>query len=152
MTGLEKYPAAKQRRGRDVHTPEQRSYNMSRIRGRDTEPEMTVRKALFTRGYRYRIGHGLPGKPDIVFVSQRLVVFIDGCFWHRCPEHFRRPAGNASIWQKKIDRNVERDREVGRRLSADGWRVMRFWEHQVRNAPEEVITEIRRALASPDNS
>jgi DNA mismatch endonuclease, patch repair protein len=139
-------------RGRDVHTPERRSYNMSRIRSRDTGPETTVRKALFSRGYRYRIGHRLPGKPDIVFVSRRLVIFIDGCFWHRCPEHFHAPANNADFWKAKIDRNVERDRAITQRLRADGWRVLRYWEHMIRREPEQVVAEIERALAVPPRS
>jgi DNA mismatch endonuclease (patch repair protein) len=134
-----------------VHTPEQRSYNMSRIRGRDTGPETAIRRALFARGHRYRIGHGLPGKPDIVFVSKRVVVFIDGCFWHRCTEHFRPPATNAEFWQAKIERNVERDREVTEHLAASGWQVLRFWEHDVRRTPEKVIKAIEDALAPQAN-
>ena len=131
----------------DVHTPGQRSYNMARIRSRDTKPEMMLRKALFARGHRYRIAHGLPGKPDIVFVTRRLVVFVDGCFWHRCPVHYRAPSTNAAFWEAKIGRNVHRDIEVTDQLTADGWRVLRFWEHRIIHEQEQVIAEIESLLA-----
>jgi DNA mismatch endonuclease (patch repair protein) len=101
---------------------------------------------MFAKGYRYRIGHGLFGKPDIVFVSGRVAVFIDGCFWHRCPEHFRLPASNTAFWDEKLNGNVNRDRAVTERLRAEGWCVLRFWEHQVKRNPERVVEVIEQKL------
>ncbi|EXJ13580.1 Very-short-patch mismatch repair endonuclease (G-T specific) [Imhoffiella purpurea] len=115
---------------------------MSRIRGKDTKPELVVRRALFALGYRYRIGHKLPGRPDLVFVHQRVAVFIDGCFWHRCPEHFRMPRSNREFWEAKISANCERDRRVDSELTELGWRVLRFWEHEVRREPDVVVGQI----------
>lgn len=118
----------------DNMTPEQRSQTMSRIRARDTKPELAVRRLLHARGLRYRVDYRVvaPGRSvraDIAFPRLKVAVFIDGCFWHRCPEHGVRPQGNFSYWEGKLDRNVERDREVATALAADGWRVVRIWEH-----------------------
>lgn len=126
----------------DVLTPEQRKFCMSRIRSRDTKPEMTIRKGLWSLGYRYRVSTRLPGRPDIVFPRERLAVFIDGCFWHRCPRHYQAPATNPQFWERKIDRNVERDRMVDLQLASLGWRVKRIWEHEVREDPLRVIEDL----------
>jgi len=126
----------------DVLTPEQRSFCMSRIKGRDTKPELAIRKALWSLGYRYRVDTKLPGKPDMVFPGKRLAVFIDGCFWHRCPRHYQAPATNPEFWENKINRNVERDRVVDRELASLGWKVKRVWEHEVREDPLRVIENI----------
>jgi DNA mismatch endonuclease (patch repair protein) len=130
----------------DVLTPEQRSRCMSRIRGRDTRPEIVIRKALWSLGCRYRVNYGLPGKPDIVFTRQHLAIFIDGCFWHRCPLHFQAPATNARFWEAKIEGNVRRDREVDARLATGGWSVLRIWEHEAKTDQEEVIQAILERL------
>lgn len=131
----------------DVLTKEQRSRCMSRIRGRDTKPELALRHALWNRGLRYRIGHGLTGKPDIVFVKARVAIFVDGCFWHGCPEHGVMPKTNAKFWQRKITRNIERDRHVTRELETGGWKVLRIWEHRVKNEFENIIVEILDSVA-----
>lgn len=103
-------------------------------RGRDTRPELAVRAFAHARGLRYYVNRrpvpGLRRTGDLVFPRRRVVVFIDGCFWHRCPEHFRMPAANPGYWQPKIARNVERDRETNRQLVEAGWQVLRFWEHE----------------------
>lgn len=132
----------------DVLTPEQRSFCMSRIKGRDTRPELRIRKALWSLGYRYRIGTGLPGRPDIVFQKQKVAVFIDGCFWHRCPRHYQAPASNTEFWEKKINRNVERDREIDHELACQGWMVKRIWEHEVKEEPLRVIEDLVLLLRS----
>lgn len=119
---------------------------MSRIRGRNTSPEVIIRKMLWALGYRYRINHRLPGKPDIVFTRQRLAVFIDGCFWHRCPMHYQAPTTRPEFWEAKIDGNVRRDREVNARLAKAGWSVLRIWEHEVRDDPERVLQIIQERL------
>lgn len=130
----------------DVMTPEQRSRCMSRIRGRDTQPEVIIRRMLWSLGWRYRVNSKLPGKPDIVFTRQRLAVFIDGCFWHRCPLHFQAPATNARFWEVKIEGNVRRDREVVERLATAGWSVLRIWEHEAKTDPAEVVWAILERL------
>jgi DNA mismatch endonuclease (patch repair protein) len=115
---------------------------MSRIRGRDTKPELLVRRALWARGYRYRVQSKLPGKPDLVFSKRKLVVFIDGCFWHACPEHFIAPRSRPEYWEKKIERNRARDLKVTHELQAQGWTVLRFWEHLVRSDLQKVVETI----------
>src|SRR6266568_3629651 len=115
----------------DVLTREQRSYCMSRVRARDTTPELRLRQALWAEGFRYRIGHHLAGKPDVVFVADRVAVFIDGCFWHCCPIHATKPKTREAFWRDKLSTNVKRDRAVDRELTGEGWTVLRFWEHQV---------------------
>lgn len=96
----------------DVLTPKQRSFCMSQIRGRDTKPEIWLRKQLWALGLRYTLESRLPGKPDMVFPRYRVVVFVDGCFWHGCPKHLVKPKTNRSFWLKKINLNRVRDRKV----------------------------------------
>ena len=104
---------------------------MARVRGRDTRPELTVRRALWSVGLRYRLhDKRLPGRPDIVFASRRIVVFVNGCFWHGhdgCPRH-RIPKSRVDWWTAKIRRNIERDAEVCAALEAAGWKVFVLWE------------------------
>lgn len=115
----------------DTLTPAERSERMSRIRSRDTQPELALRRALHGGGLRYRL-HGavLPGRPDIVFPSRNAVVFVHGCFWHR-HEGCRiatTPKSNTPFWQAKFDRNVERDVRNSERLIGVGWKVIVVWE------------------------
>ena len=137
----------------DVLTPEQRAYNMSRIRGKDTSPELKLRKMLSAEGIRgYRIHYDLPGKPDIVFVKKKIVIFIDGCFWHKCPLDFQEPETRKEFWMTKINSNIKRDKKVNEQLKTDGWKVVRFWEHEVRKKPETVVQKIVELLKeSPDS-
>lgn len=115
-------------------TKEQRSYNMSMIKGKNTRPEIILRKLLFNAGLRgYRLHYKLPGRPDVVFPGKRVAVFIDGCFWHRCSKCFVKPATNRKFWREKINSNVARDKQVNTRLNNEGWKVIRIWEHEVRN-------------------
>lgn len=88
----------------------------------------------------------LPGRPDFVFESERLVVFLDGCYWHGCPKCYRAPASNTSYWSEKFRRNKARDRKVGRLLRKQGWRVVRFWEHEIEARPERVVGKIKDLL------
>lgn len=132
--------------GSDVHTPEQRSYNMSQIQSQDTDPELKLRKALWHMGYRYRVHTDLPGTPDIVFRGPEVAVFVDGCFWHGCPEHQNIPETNREFWEKKFQRNEERDKEVNRRLTDAGWRVVRVWEHEVNQDLEETARRVARIV------
>ena len=107
---------------------------MAGIRGRNTRPELVIRKALHARGFRYRLHvAGLPGKPDIVLPRFRAVIFVHGCFWHGhdCPL-FRLPATRSEFWEAKISRNRERDREVLGALKTTGWRCLTVWECAIR--------------------
>ena len=114
----------------DVHSPKQRSFNMSRIRSRDTKPELMVRKWLWSHGYRYRLHcRDLPGKPDVVFLGRRKVIFVNGCFWHRhdC-RYFKWPKSNAEFWKRKIEGNVLRDQANYQLLTASDWVYLIVWE------------------------
>jgi len=130
----------------DVLTRDQRRYCMSRIKGKDTKPELRLRKFLWTLGYRYRLKSRLPGKPDLVFSGSRVVIFVDGCFWHGCPEHRVYPKTNSDFWEKKLKRTIEIDQQVNEQLTKQGWKVLRFWEHEVERNLEECITRIISAL------
>lgn len=134
----------------DVLTPKQRSFNMSRIRGSNTSPERAVRAGLRAAGVvGYRIHSSLLGKPDVVFPKARLVVFIDGCFWHRCPVDYREPSTRQDFWRKKIEGNVARDRQVNRILASKGWKIMRIWEHEVKEQPEKVVRNLIEQISKP---
>ncbi len=116
----------------DRMTPEQRHRCMSRIRGRDTKPEMVVRRWLWRQGFRYRLYvKSLPGRPDIVLRKWRTVIFVNGCFWHGhdCTKH--KPATHAQFWQDKINRNRKRDARNQALLQAAGWHVIVVWECQL---------------------
>lgn len=115
---------------------------------RDTSIELAVRRRLHASGLRYRVDHPADAsdrrrRADIVFTRARIAVFIDGCFWHGCPEHYVPPRANADYWLPKIARNRERDRDSTRRLEEAGWTVMRFWEHE---DPDLVAGEISTAV------
>lgn len=115
-------------------TKEQRSYCMSRIRNKDTKAEIVFRKYLGSMGYRnYRIKNKIAGKPDLYFPKKRIAVFIDGCFWHKCPKCFIEPKSNKRYWKPKIKRNVERDIEINKKLRKENIKIMRFWEHELKN-------------------
>lgn len=127
-----------------------RSRNMAAIRRRDTKPEVALRSALHRVGYRFRKDHpiridGRLIRPDISFTRPKVAVFIDGCFWHCCPEHGRRPSVNGDYWSPKLEGNVRRDRQQTAALRSAGWIVLRFWEHEDRGA---VVSDITHVLAS----
>lgn len=121
----------------DTLTAERRSRNMAAIKGKDTRPELTVRRFLHAMGLRYRLhATGLPGKPDLVFRSRRAVVFVHGCFWHGCPHcraGRREVKSNADYWRPKLARNQARDLLVRTALDTAGWNVLTIWECQVRD-------------------
>lgn len=135
----------------DVLTPEQRSYCMSQIKGKSTKPEMELRKALWRLGYRYRVRNRLPGKPDLVFSSMKTVVFVDGCFWHKCPVHFVQPKTRAQFWLDKINGNVARDYRNNESLRSEGWQVIRIWEHEVKESLEDAVARVVEALKKAKN-
>jgi DNA mismatch endonuclease, patch repair protein len=134
----------------DVLTPEQRHLNMANIRGRDTKPEMTVRRALHVRGLRYRLhDRSLPGRPDLVFPRHRTVVFVHGCFWHMhgCALS-KLPATREAFWRKKLEANVKRDRRAMDVLRSDGWRVLIIWECALRGPRRQDEKVIFDSIAS----
>lgn len=130
----------------DVMSPKQRSRCMSRIKGKDTKPELVLRRALWAQGLRYRLNYKLPGRPDIVFIGARVVVFVDGCFWHGCPIHSVQPKSNVEFWKSKLSGNKERDLLVSSRLEAMGWRVLRFWEHEISEELGAVVQRVSNTL------
>lgn len=130
----------------DDRTSVQRSETMRRVKSRDTSPELALRSAVHSRGLRYSLRGGLPGRPDLIFRSARVAVFVDGCFWHGCPEHCRRPSSNREYWRAKIERNMERDRRIRKELEDRGWRVIRMWEHEVKQSAARCASRIERVV------
>jgi DNA mismatch endonuclease (patch repair protein) len=113
----------------------------------DTRPELALRSAMHRIGMRFRVrlaitAGGMRVIPDIVFTRARVAAFVDGCYWHRCPEHGVSPSSNASYWLTKLAGNVDRDRRVDAALAADGWRVLRIWEHDVTADADAVATAV----------
>lgn len=120
----------------DTLTPEQRSERMSRVRSRDTTPEMKLRKLVWRLGHRYRKNKAsIIGKPDIAFVGRRRAIFLHGCFWHRhdCASGRREPKSRLDFWRPKFQRNVARDAEVQEQLTVAGWRSLVVWECELRD-------------------
>lgn len=133
----------------DVHTPAQRRFNMSRIRGKDTAPEMAVRRLVHGMGYRYRLhDRRLPGRPDLVFPSRRKVIFVHGCFWHRHDCRFGqvRASTNAAFWEEKIDGNVARDTRNLSELAVIGWAYLVIWECET-GSERALRARLRRFLS-----
>lgn len=130
----------------DVLTKEQRKYCMSRIRGRNTKPEIKIRNTLWRMGFRYRLNSNLPGHPDFVFIRQKIAVFVDGCFWHGCPTHGTIPKTNRDFWKNKIEKTVLRDAANASRLNELGWQVVRVWEHDVESDVVSTAKSIARII------
>lgn len=125
----------------DVHDQKTRSYNMSRIKGKNTKPEETVRKYLFSQGFRYRKNDKkLPGKPDIVLPKYNTVIFVNGCFWHKHEDckYFVWPKNNAEFWKNKIESNIARDERQYEELRQLGWKIIIVWECQLKVKVREV--------------
>jgi DNA mismatch endonuclease (patch repair protein) len=135
----------------DNLTIEQRSRTMSRIRRRDTRPELALRQALWARGLRgYRVDcRRLPGRPDIVWSRRRTAVFVDGAFWHGHPSAFK-PGKSGAYWDEKIRRNMERDRSADAALQARGWTVLRLWDFEIRRDLPDCVRRIEAALEAAD--
>lgn len=135
---------------------------MQANRSRDTRPELAVRSAVHARGLRYRVAvrpiRGVRRSADLVFTRARVAVFLDGCFWHGCPDHFHLPATNQAYWGPKIAGNAARDAETDRLLVAEGWTVLRFWEHtlaleaatQIEGVVRDRLAALRRPPADVD--
>ncbi|MBW1701617.1 MAG: DNA mismatch endonuclease Vsr [Deltaproteobacteria bacterium] len=132
----------------DVFSQEKRSWIMSRVKGRDTKPEILVRSFIFRMGFRFRLHRrDLPGTPDIVLPRHGKVIFVHGCFWHghkRCPRS-KRPTTNENFWNKKLDGNIKRDKRYRRELRHMGWKVLIVWECETKN-PEKLLRKLERFL------
>lgn len=134
----------------DPLSKEQRSYCMSCIKGKNTKPELIVRKLVFALGFRYRLhGKGLPGRPDLVFSGRRKVIFVHGCFWHRhaCRHGVLTPKNRIEFWQQKFAENKKRDRRNYRQLRKMGYQVLVVWECQLGNK-EKLVNLIYKFLRS----
>jgi len=119
---------------------------MRSIRSRGTRPEVLIRLALVRdglRGWQMHVAE-LPGKPDIIFSKKRIAVFIDGCFWHGCKNCYRGPKSNKRYWNSKLRSNKARDTRNTKALLSQGWRILRFWEHQVRDELDDCVKRIRK--------
>lgn len=120
---------------------------MARVRTRDTAPEVALRKALWTAGVRgWRLHPPVPGRPDLVWRSKKVAVFVDGAFWHGHPDHYRGQSG--AFWDAKIARNRARDEAVNAELAAAGWHVVRLWDFEVKRDPAACVCRVQEALVS----
>lgn len=133
----------------DILTPEKRSWNMARIKGKNTKPEVLLRSLLHQAGFRFRIhADNLPGKPDIVLPRYNTAIFVNGCFWHRhknCKYAYS-PKSRQAFWQEKFARTVQRDQEKTEKLIKNGWQVRTVWECELKNYPDGVVAEITHNL------
>ena len=133
----------------DIFSPEKRSEIMRRVRSDETWPEQILRKALFSRGWRYRKNvKKLHGKPDLVFAKAKVVVFVHGCFWHQhegC-KAADRPKSRQDYWQKKLERNIARDLEIQERLKKEGWHVIVIWECELRRDVGAMVERVEEEL------
>ena len=120
---------------------------MARIRSTNTRPERELRRALWARGLRFRLNVRTPfGVPDLMFKSSRVVVFVDGCFWHGCPRHYSRPKTRTGYWSDKLRVNVSRDQRQTTSFESQGWRVARIWEHEIAEDLESAAKKVVRAV------
>ncbi|HEY9002036.1 MAG TPA: DNA mismatch endonuclease Vsr [Mucilaginibacter sp.] len=135
----------------DIWSKEKRSYVMSRIRGKNTKPEILLRSFLFNSGFRFRLhSKHLPGKPDIILAKYKTVIFVHGCFWHyhkKCPEG-RIPNTNSKFWSEKLSKNIERDIKNQTLLKALGWNVIVVWECDIEKRIEEIGNELIKNIVS----
>jgi len=131
----------------DNLTPEQRKKNMSNIRSQDTKPELIIEKELKKRKiYFSRNSKNIFGKPDFIFRRKKIVLFVDSDFWHCHPTRFIKPKSNLEYWEKKIERNIMRDKLVNRTLKKEGWRVIRVWEYDIKKNLDKTINKITKKL------
>jgi DNA mismatch endonuclease, patch repair protein len=124
------------------------STRMKRVPQRDTSTEIHLRRALWKNGLRYRKQRKVAGTtPDIAFVGAKVAVFVDGCYWHGCPQHYVAPKSNRDFWKNRLAQNQNRDARDTLRLQAAGWRVLRFWECEVLRQTDEVVARVKEAVS-----
>ena len=124
---------------------------MAKVRQTGTDVELALRREMYRIGLRYRVGYEVLKKPrrvaDVAFPGRKIAVFVDGCFWHGCPEHATWPKRNAEFWRQKIEANRQRDADTNTRLRAIGWTALRFWSHE---SPAKAAAIVARAVANAD--
>lgn len=130
----------------DCFSSDKRSEIMSRVRSKDTRPELRLRSALWRKGLRYRKHYRVEGTQiDLAMPGRALAIFVDGCFWHGCPEHYSEPKTNTAFWRSKVAANRRRDRAADKRLRNNGWRVLRIWQCEIEGDLDKVLASIARA-------
>lgn len=134
----------------DIYSEKKRSRIMGSIKGKDTLLELKFEKILKDAGLKFRRNvKELPGRPDVVFKNKKIVIFVDGCFWHGCKEHFSPPKSNRWFWMKKISDNIERDKLINKFYKKMGWRVLRIWQHDMNKKSKRVsyiLSESKRTI------
>lgn len=131
----------------DTHTSSQRSYNMSKIKRVNTEPEKIFTKMVYESGLRgYRKDYKIFGRPDLFFLKSKVAVFVDGCFWHKCKKCYKKPKSNSEYWTKKINNNIARDKIVNRTLFEKGIVVVRIWEHEIQAKNTDIIKPLKSKI------
>lgn len=127
----------------DNLTKEQRKKNMCAIRSTNTKMENIISSELWNKGIRFRKNvKSLPGRPDIAIKKYKIVIFLDSCFWHKCPIHYKEPKSNKEYWLPKIERNISRDKEINEYYQSKKWNIMRIWEHEVKKELPETVEKI----------
>lgn len=126
----------------DVHTKEQRSYNMAMIKGKWTRQEKKIHNYLKGMKIEHEMHPKIEGKPDMLIKNSKVLVFLDGCFWHKCPRCFKEPETNREFWLSKIEKNVKNDKEITKKLKGEGWKILRLWEHEVKENLQDCIKRI----------
>ena len=127
----------------DRHTKEQRHKNMQSVKAKNTKLENNVMTYLWQHGYRFRKNvKDLAGKPDIAIKKYKLVIFIDSCFWHKCPIHYKAPATNVEFWENKIAGNQKRDKQVTEYYKSNKWHILRIWEHELKDNFEKTMHKV----------
>lgn len=126
----------------DVFTKEKRSWIMSRIKSKWTTQEKKIHNYLKSKKIKHKMHPKIPGSPDIILPGKKIAIFLHGCFWHKCPRHYREPKSNRKYWLSKIDKNVERDKKNIKLLKRNGWKVIKIWEHDIVKNLEEWVEEV----------
>jgi len=131
----------------DIFSKEKRSDIMSKVRNKDSKIEILLRKVLWKNGFRYRKNSTKYfGKPDIVLPKYKTVIFVDSCFWHKCPQHYGAPTTRKKFWEKKIEGNKKRDMEVNKYYTKTHWTLIRVWEHKLKQSLEQTIRKLLKSL------
>ncbi|MBS3092638.1 very short patch repair endonuclease [Candidatus Pacearchaeota archaeon] len=133
----------------DTFSKKKRSQIMSKIKGRNTSLELNFKKLI--RGLKLEYQPKIFGNPDFTSKKLKIAIFIDSCFWHKCPKHFRKPTANSIYWTQKINRNVERAKEVNNYLKKQDWKVVRLWEHDIKNNTKKALTKIQKIIQKRNN-
>lgn len=137
----------------DRHTKEQRHKNMQAVKNKNTKIENLICNELWKRNFRFRRNVAdLTGKPDIAIKKYRIVIFIDSCFWHRCPVHYKCPATNSEFWENKITGNMHRDQLVNKYYSDKKWHILRIWEHEIKEDFSKTLDKISNFIIKAKNS